>query len=394
MKILVLHRVPYYKIEYHRGINHDTHEVTYVGLHERIGDLPPGLNCKKLVRQGVERTAREVLDVIPRNENFDRVISVSEYELMDAAIIREVLGVPGPRPVDVEKVRNKVAMKRAVQDHGIATPRWIRADEAVSRSLELLWEGKVVLKPVDGASSQDVTVHRTVEEALARLEVYRSHGKNPEKFELEEYVEGAILHMDGLVSNGVIQCFVASQYIGTCLDYARGKPLGSFQIEHRSEHQDWAQRCISAVGIQNSAFHLEAIQKGDQLVFLEVGARVGGGDVVDTFELATGIHLPSEELKLYLNEPVSIRVSAPYQSQFGWFVFPGHHLPGPFSGVHGFDAYKFHPGMVRWNALAAGAPLFNNITYQSREVPLAGLVRGETSFEVKTLIQEIFENVN
>ena len=61
-------------------------------------------------------------------------------------------------------------------------------------------------------------------------------------------------------------------------------------------------RVLAAVGIRNGSFHLEAIEAPDALVFLEVGNRVGGADVVATFELATGVHLPSEELRILIGD--------------------------------------------------------------------------------------------
>lgn len=78
-------------------------------------------------------------------------------------------------------------------------------------------------------------------------------------FEVEEYINGAILHIDGLVKNGKLGVCVASEYLGTCLDYANGFPLGSFQIETTRAIKQWTQQCLQAVDIQQGCFHLEAI---------------------------------------------------------------------------------------------------------------------------------------
>jgi hypothetical protein len=53
MKILILHRVPYPRIEYHRGINHDLHDVTYLGKQAAIDTLPSDLRCHRVTRPGV-----------------------------------------------------------------------------------------------------------------------------------------------------------------------------------------------------------------------------------------------------------------------------------------------------------------------------------------------------
>ncbi|MGW3465553.1 hypothetical protein ACWDE9_41050 [Streptomyces olivaceoviridis] len=53
MKILILHRVPYFKIEYHRGISHDRHDVTYFGTDQALATLPPHLRCERVSRPGL-----------------------------------------------------------------------------------------------------------------------------------------------------------------------------------------------------------------------------------------------------------------------------------------------------------------------------------------------------
>jgi predicted secreted Zn-dependent protease len=86
VKILILHRIPYHKIGYHRGINHDRHEVTYIGTETALTNIPEQINCQKLVRPGVGKTADEVITILETQQlQFDRILSLSEYELLDAA---------------------------------------------------------------------------------------------------------------------------------------------------------------------------------------------------------------------------------------------------------------------------------------------------------------------
>ena len=135
MKILVLHRIPYLKIEYARGINHETHDVTYVGTAEILATLPPWLRCLKIERPGTGDVVIETLHAVTGME-FDKVISLSEYELLAAARVRSALGVGGPKEEDVLKVRDKVIMKEAVQSAGIRVPRFSRADR-----IDHAWQG-------------------------------------------------------------------------------------------------------------------------------------------------------------------------------------------------------------------------------------------------------------
>lgn len=146
---MILHRVPYYKIDYHHGIDHNRHEVTYVGTETSLANIPDFLNCRKLVRPGVGKTADEVIVLMEQQQlQFERVLSLSEYELLDAAQIRERFGITGPTPAQVEKVRNKVIMKAMVAAAGIRVPEFLPLSK-----LEQLpkWHDRVVLKPIDGA---------------------------------------------------------------------------------------------------------------------------------------------------------------------------------------------------------------------------------------------------
>lgn len=127
MNVLILHRVPYGRIEYERGIDHNLHDVTYLGTRDALATLPLGLRHQSVVRPGERNAYDEALawDGLKRRQ-FDRIVSLSEYELLDAARLRESLGVQGPTVREVQLVRDKVLMKQAVEDAGIRVPRFAR----------------------------------------------------------------------------------------------------------------------------------------------------------------------------------------------------------------------------------------------------------------------------
>ncbi|WP_399096582.1 acetyl-CoA carboxylase biotin carboxylase subunit family protein [Streptomyces sp. BBFR2] len=325
MKILILHRVPYFKIEYARGIPHDRHEVTYFGTDQALATLPDGLRCERVSRPGTRSAydeARQWLTTHPRT--FDRVISVSEYELLDAARLREHLGVTGPRVEQVTLTRDKVLMKQAAQDAGIRVPRFSALPDLLHPHARAPWQGRTVLKPHRGASSENVLVYDTPHQALTAVTEGRTGvaaldtGTGRADFQAEEFISGPIRHFDGLIQDGTLLLLTASQYVGTCLRYAQGQPMGSYQITCDAPTRTWVTRALAAVGIKDGSFHLEAIVSEEQeLVFLEVGNRVGGADVVATVELATGVHLPSYELRILLGEPVADRLPAPPPAHAG-----------------------------------------------------------------------------
>ncbi|WP_434587154.1 ATP-grasp domain-containing protein [Streptomyces sp. A5-4] len=404
MKILILHRVPYFKIEYHRGISHDLHDVTYFGTDPALATLPPELRCERVSRPGKRSAFEEARDwLTQRPRDFDRVISASEYELLDAARLREHLGAPGAPVHQVALARDKVLMKQAVEEAGLSVPRFLPLPRFLDLDGRAPWHGRTVLKPHRGASSEDVLVFDTPLQAataiiegrtgVARLDT----GSDLLDFEVEEFVSGPIRHFDGLVQDGTLLVLSASEYVGTCLQYAQGLPMGSFQIGFSHETRAWVSRALAAVRIEDGSFHLEAIVHQGELVFLEVGNRVGGADVVATVEMATGVHLPSYELRVLLGEPVAAALPEPPtgRHRYGWFVHPGHHLAGQeFQGLDGAVAFRASPHAATWNELPIGAALPDHITYQAGETVLAGIVVSESAEETRDWLIDLFDSLS
>src|SRR3954463_14970786 len=102
MRILIIHRVPFAYINYDRVIDHAAHDVVYVGKRDALANVPEGLRCTKVERPGEGAVASEVIAIFGGAvERFDRVISMSQYEALDAANVREALGVVGLTPADI-----------------------------------------------------------------------------------------------------------------------------------------------------------------------------------------------------------------------------------------------------------------------------------------------------
>lgn len=399
MNILVLHRVPYARIQYHRGIDHTAHNVTYLGVQAIIDTLPADLNCTRVVRPGLSSAFDEAYAwLIQGPMCFDRIISMSEYELLDAARLREAFGVPGPSVRQVSLVRNKLLMKDTVAASGLRVPRFLSLDAFMQRPDACPWSGKTVIKPHSGASSVDVQVHDSVALAAQAVSQRMDNGAlQLEAFEVEEFIDGPVRHFDGLVQHGRIYEMTSSEYVGTCLAYMEhGEPLGSFQMETTPAMREWVGKVLAAVEIRDGAFHLEAIMDGDNPVFLEVGHRVGGADVVATFEMATGIHLPSLELRIHLHTyPIEPREpSNASQDCFGWFAFPGHaHPAATFSGLSGATAFRDNSAIVQWHELPIGAALPRHVTYSAHEAPLTGIVKLENPNQAKAWLRNLFDGV-
>ncbi|MCV2884454.1 hypothetical protein OE749_07085 [Aestuariibacter sp. AA17] len=397
LSILILHRVPFENVGYEKVIDHTVHNVTYLGLPGPMRNIPESLPCRKVVIENLDNLVDTAVKQTKQHGiHFDYVIGVSEYQLIAAAEIREQLNIKGAKPKEVESVRDKMVMKRLVQAAGLEVPRFYSLADVLNRDVTELEQ--VILKPRDGASSENVikfTSMNMLKEAISEgttnipvLDVERCY----DNFEVEEFVVGAILHLDGIVEQGRISKLVTSCYEGTCLSFAEGHALGSFQIETDLELMAFAQDVITALTIESGAFHLEVIKSDNRLVFLEIGHRVGGANVARTFELATGINLHHANLATQLHLPMQNK-PAPSHKSYGWFVFPGHHYGWDKCQLEGHEDIAVHQQMLEWNQLSNDQSLPKHITYQKKEVPAAGIIQGDNPDQVVRFMQQVLKDV-
>jgi hypothetical protein len=401
MKVLILHRVDYAKIDYHTGIDHELHDVVYVGTEKKLSGIPPGLRCKQLVRADLgERVYESVLSALEgHSQEFDRIISLSEDELLEAARLRDRLHVPGPSYEDARLVRDKVAMKHAVVAAGIDAPRFVPLASLHGAPTKTPWTGRTVLKPTHGSGSEDVVIFATAA-ACTQAIASRSTGvqaldrEEPAlgAYEVEEYIEGNIAHFDGLVRNGRVVAVIGSRCIGTCERYINNHPVGTYQIEADPAHAAWVQRVISAVRLQNGAFHLEAFEAARGLVFLEIGNRVGGGGVSQATSLAWDADFQRFELELLIGDCGSDLGALQQRGRYyGWYVFPGHcYADGQWFAPEGLGHFRADPRVVHWYQCEAAQTFDPKPDFSLQALPFAGIVGAERPELARQYISDLF----
>jgi len=396
MRVLVLHSLPDSFMRYGEGIDHLRHDVTYLTTAARVATLPRGVRARTVVRADATDRASAMLAAVQGEPTPDLVVTLSEFDLLAAAQLREEFGIRGARTRDVLPSRDKVLMKSIVQRAGLRAPRFAPLAEALRTNGQYLpWRGKSVLKPVSGASSKETYVFATV---AALLEAVRTQhvAMSDDDFEVEEFISGPVLHIDGLLAEHRPVVVQASRYVGDCLAYAQGDPLGSVQIETGSDLSDWALRCLRAIGIADGPFHLEAIQSPEGLVFLEVGARCGSIGVVEAFELATGVHLPSAAVRLALDGAGSAPAPRIPRSdqRFGWFTLPGHTLGSRYCRLSGEGPFRHSPLVHRWHQLTPDQPVKTSVTYGLGFVPVGALLGPASTSELEGFLRRLFTSVH
>jgi biotin carboxylase len=324
--ILVLNRFDASRgCRYTQYIDHTVDRVAYLTTAAHVG--------------GVDRAAAEVVvtvadlgdhvaaierarDLTARFGAFDHVIALYERDLDLAAALRAALGVPGPRPDQVRKVRDKVIMKELVAAAGLRVPRFVPA-ESSAEVLGLADEVgfPVVLKPRDGDGSQGIILVNSRPSLVATLE------SPPAGYLCEEFVDAVMYQVDGVVDHtGVVRALRSARLLSTCLDYALGEPFGSVANDDADLERrlvGYSEQVLAALDVRGCVFHLEVfVVDGDSIVFLEIAARAGGAEVPHIWREVYGQDLLELAVRLALGEDPPVHAVDVAGEAGGYLLMP------------------------------------------------------------------------
>jgi len=278
------------------------------------------------------------------------VVGLYEHTVVPAARLRARLGLPGLSLSTALSCRDKVQMKHRVAAHGVLVPRFLDLADADADEVGA-WLGTHaapwVLKPKSEGGAIGVQILQSTPECLAAVDTL---GPEPGRWELEEFIEGDIHHLDAVVREGRILFSVLSRYVGTCHDCAAHRqPLGSVTVdavELRASADATADSVLEALGIEDAVIHLELFRRGEEWVFLEVACRHGGVSVVDHIRDVFDVDLIEESYLANVMAPSRLSEVAdrtPVRryggGSSGWLIVPmqvhGEHTVEAVSGPHG-----------------------------------------------------------
>lgn len=278
------------------------------------------------------------------------VVGLYEHTVVPAARLRQHFGLPGLSLTTALGCRDKVRMKRLVADAGVLVPRFL--DLAAAGADELsVWlggdAGPWVLKPKSEGGAIGVQILQSQHECAAAVAAL---GPDRASWELEEFIQGDIHHVDAVVRHGRLIFSMLSRYVGTCHDAAsRRRPLGSITVDApdlRASAEVTAGTVLAALGLEDAVVHLELFRRGQDWVFLEIACRHGGVAVVDHVRHVFGVNLIKESYLANvmapthlaeLSDPTPVRRDGGGCS--GWLIIPmqvhGPHIVEAVEGPQG-----------------------------------------------------------
>lgn len=238
-----------------------------------------------------------------RTHMIDRIVPLDDYDLEMAATLREHLRVPGMGETTTRYFRDKLAMRVRARDRGILVPEFIQIlNYEALRNFMANVPGPWVLKPRSEASSIGLKKVHNAEELWQSLDML---GDRQSFYLLERFVPGEVYHVDSIVWDNKIVFAETHKYGQPPMSVmhegglftSHTLPRGSAE---EAELKALNQKLVEALGLLRGVSHTEFIRgkEDGRFYFLETAARVGGANIVEVVEAATGVNLWAEWAKV------------------------------------------------------------------------------------------------
>jgi hypothetical protein len=243
------------------------------------------------------------ISYLARTESIDRIVPLDDFDLETAAALREHLRIAGMGETTTRYFRDKLAMRMRAQETGILVPEFVhllnhRAIHDFTRRIQPPW----LLKPRAEASATGIKKIDGEEQlwaAMAKL------GERQSSFLLERYVPGDIYHVDSIISEREVVFAASHKYAKPPMDVAHGGGIfASMTVRRGSADEETLlslnSRVLNSMGHVRGVSHTEFIKAhtDERFYFLETSARVGGANIVELVEAATGLNLWAEWAKI------------------------------------------------------------------------------------------------
>ncbi|MER9153477.1 acetyl-CoA carboxylase biotin carboxylase subunit family protein [Mesorhizobium opportunistum] len=218
--------------------------------------------------------------------------------------------LPGPNPTSIERCCDKFTQRQLLAENGVPIPAYrlaLNAKNVNSAAAEIGLP--VVLKPAVGIGSSGVRLCRETDE-LAEHTTYLLGGKHiwwsSPRILVEAYAQGPYFCAD-IMGDEVIA--ISGGNFGPPPHFVWNKfscPAALTDDEQESI-ADLSLSCLQALGLGwgPTSIELRWTQRGP--VVIEVNPRLGGGTGPQLVQLAYGIDLVTEHIKLVIGDKLNLR---------------------------------------------------------------------------------------
>lgn len=299
-------------------------------LHQasQMGFLPVFATGDPSRYRGLRETAAEVLtcdtnrleSLIKAIENrlnphdISGITTTSDFYLETVAALTQKWEFPGNTPETVRICRNKAETRKVLQQANVPQPKYVTIQSGKWPDV-LPVDFPCIVKPADDSGSNGVLMCQNQDEVknqVARLLKVTNNIRGQPTVQtvlIEEYVEGSEYSVEMLTHNGKSLCigiteketvgfphFIESRHMFPApLDKAK-----------REELEKVVRRALEAVGFENGPSHTEVKWTENGCKVIEINARLAGGMIPQAIQLATGINLLQEQIRIAVGQTPKI----------------------------------------------------------------------------------------
>ncbi len=237
-----------------------------------------------------------------RSNDIRQIVPLDDYDVQTAADLREHLRLPGLGATTARYFRDKLAMRQQAAAFGIPVPAF--APVANHARLAAFMERVPppwVLKPRSEAGAMGIKKLHHADEVWHWV---HQLGDEQSYFLLEQFLPGEVYHVDSIVWDGDVQFALPHKYYAPPMSVAHeggvfvSRTLPRDGDESR-EILELNRQILSAFQMPRGVTHAEFIRDADgRFHFLEIAARVGGANIEQLVEAASGVNLWAEWARL------------------------------------------------------------------------------------------------
>lgn len=250
-----------------------------------------------------------------RSLPIGRMVALDDYDVELVAALREHFRIPGMGETTVRHFRDKLAMRKLAQEHGIRVPAFVplfnhHAITAFLARVPPPW----LMKPRMEASSIGIKKLHHADEVWQRI---NELGDEQSFHLLEQMIPGELYHVDSLVSEREVVFAEASKYFQPLLEVYQGGGIYATRTMPRAllevaELKQINKTLLKSFGMVRGCSHTEFLRHRDtgEFYFIETSARVGGASIAEMIEGATGLNLWEEWAKIEIEGADGYQVPA------------------------------------------------------------------------------------
>jgi biotin carboxylase len=250
-----------------------------------------------------------------RHTKFDILVALDDFDVEHVAFLREYFRIPGMGETTARYFRDKLAMRIKSEIEHIPVPQFTSLfhDEDIHGFTQKV-PGPWLVKPRMQASATGI---KKVNNSEQLWEVLNSLGGERHEYLLERFAPGDVYHVDSLTYGGKVIFSRVSRYLDTPFEVAHGGGIFRSQTIPFGSEKEKAllalnEKVMNGFGMQYSASHSEFIRghADGEYYFLETASRVGGANLAEMVEAASGINLWGEwaqiEIAVHLGQKYTL----------------------------------------------------------------------------------------